>query len=143
MMVEHLIRNAQDATADSGTVRIEVSLERNVEADSIGSSGVFPVLQAVRGAPAMPNPAQPGDPEPAGQRLDFACLTVSDSGSGMTAEFIRERLFRPFDSTKGSKGMGIGAYQVREYVHALGGRIRVRSAPGQGTTVTLRLPACP
>jgi putative PEP-CTERM system histidine kinase len=143
MMVEHLIRNAQDATADSGVVRIEVALERNVEVDSTGSSGVFPVLQADRGVPVMPNPSQPGVPEPVGQRLDFACLTVSDSGAGMTAEFIRERLFRPFDSTKGSKGMGIGAYQVREYVHALGGRIRVRSAPGQGTTVTLRLPACP
>ena len=41
---------------------------------------------------------------------------------------MRHRLFRPFDSTKGSKGMGIGAYQVREYARALGGDVEVWSA---------------
>jgi chemotaxis protein histidine kinase CheA len=39
--------------------------------------------------------------------------------------------------------MGIGAYQVREYVHTLGGRVSVWSVPGEGTRITLRLPACP
>ena len=58
----------------------------------------------------------------------------------MSREFIQERLFRPFDTTKGSKGMGIGAYQVREYVQSLGGRVEVQSAPGEGTRFTLRLP---
>jgi len=143
MMVEHLIRNAQDATAEAGTVRVEVSLERNVEVDPLGSSGVFPVLQADPAAASTSNPAQPGEAPLQRQRLDFACLTVSDSGSGMTPEFVRERLFRPFDTTKGSKGMGIGAYQVREYVHGLDGRVRVQSVLGVGTTVTLRLPARP
>src|SRR5690606_4113781 len=38
-----------------------------------------------------------------------ARVSISDSGCGMTPEFIRERLFRPFDSTKGSQSMGIGA----------------------------------
>jgi sensor histidine kinase regulating citrate/malate metabolism len=42
--------------------------------------------------------------------------------------------------TKGSKGMGIGAYQVREYVLSLGGRVDVASEEGQGTRFTLRLP---
>jgi signal transduction histidine kinase len=74
--------------------------------------------------------------------MDVAVLTVTDTGTGMTDEFIKERLFRPFDTTKGSKGMGIGAYQVREYVQSLGGRVVVRSAPGAGSTVTLRLPGC-
>ena len=59
-----------------------------------------------------------------------ALFAVTDTGSGMTAEFVRERLFRPFDSTKGSKGMGIGAYQVREYVRMLGGQVEVQSSPG-------------
>ena len=59
----------------------------------------------------------------------------------MTPEFISERLFRPFDSTKGSESMGIGAYQAREYVRMLRGQLDVRSAPGEGTTFTLRLPA--
>ena len=58
----------------------------------------------------------------------------------MNAGFVRERLFRPFDSTKGSKGMGIGAYQAREYVRALGGDVEVQSSPGRGTRFLIRLP---
>jgi putative PEP-CTERM system histidine kinase len=70
-----------------------------------------------------------------------ARLVVRDTGSGMDAAFVRERLFRPFDSTKGSKGMGIGAYQAREYVQSLGGRVEVQSSPGDGTTFSIILPA--
>jgi putative PEP-CTERM system histidine kinase len=69
-----------------------------------------------------------------------AQLVVSDTGAGMDAEFVRERLFRPFDSTKGSKGMGIGAYQSREYVQSLGGRVVVQSSPGRGTVFSIILP---
>jgi signal transduction histidine kinase len=58
----------------------------------------------------------------------------------MSREFIQERLFKPFDTTKGSKGMGIGAYQVREYVQSLGGRVDVASEEGKGTRFTLRVP---
>lgn len=68
-------------------------------------------------------------------------LTVTDTGTGMEEEFIRERLFKPFDSTKGSKGMGIGAYQARQFMQALGGDVRVTSAPGQGTRFELLFPA--
>lgn len=67
-------------------------------------------------------------------------LTVADSGPGMTPEFVRARLFRPFDSTKGSKGMGIGAFQVREYVRSLGGDVEVQSSPGSGTRFDIILP---
>ncbi len=67
-------------------------------------------------------------------------LVVSDTGKGMDTEFVRERLFRPFDSTKGSKGMGIGAYQAREYVQMLGGRVEVQSSPGLGTRFSITLP---
>jgi putative PEP-CTERM system histidine kinase len=99
-VVEHLIRNAQDASDAHGKITIEVGRE--------GGSAV---------------------------------LVVTDTGCGMDAEFIRERLFRPFDSTKGSKGMGIGAYQVREYVRTLGGRVEVQSSPGRGTRFSVSLPA--
>jgi signal transduction histidine kinase len=68
-------------------------------------------------------------------------ITVVDTGCGMEEEFIRERLFKPFDSTKGAKGMGIGAYQARQFMQALGGEARVTSAPGQGTRFELRFPA--
>jgi signal transduction histidine kinase len=73
-------------------------------------------------------------------RVPTAVLVVSDTGAGMSRDFIQERLFKPFDTTKGSKGMGIGAYQVREYVQSLGGRVEVRSTLGKGTVVAMRLP---
>jgi putative PEP-CTERM system histidine kinase len=69
-----------------------------------------------------------------------ALIEVQDQGSGMTPEFVRDRLFRPFDSTKGAKGMGIGAYQVLEYVRLLGGDVEVRTSPGKGTTFGIKLP---
>lgn len=67
-------------------------------------------------------------------------ITVSDTGHGMSEEFLRERLFRPFDSTKGLTGMGIGAFESREYVRQLGGEIRVESRLGLGSTFTVTLP---
>ena len=68
-------------------------------------------------------------------------LAVIDNGEGMEERFIRERLFKPFDSTKGSKGMGIGAYQARQFAEAAGGEVRVTSKPGEGTRFELRFPA--
>ena len=68
-------------------------------------------------------------------------LAVEDDGEGMEEAFIRERLFRPFDSTKGSKGMGIGAYQARQFVESVGGEVRLRSAPGEGTRFEMRFPS--
>jgi putative PEP-CTERM system histidine kinase len=101
MIVEHVIRNAQEATGEEGQVQVDVA----------------------------------AGPEPG-----WATLSVTDDGAGMSDAFVRERLFKPFDTTKGSKGMGIGAYQVREYVHSIGGRIEVESHEGSGTRFSLRLP---
>jgi putative PEP-CTERM system histidine kinase len=67
-------------------------------------------------------------------------ITIADSGCGMDANFLREQLFKPFRTTKGNAGMGIGVYESREFVQAIGGRLQVVSAPGQGTTFTLQLP---
>ena len=67
-------------------------------------------------------------------------VRISDTGSGMTPEFVRDRLFRPFDSTKGSQGMGIGAYQAREFARKMGGDLNIKSEVGKGTTVTMTLP---
>ena len=69
-----------------------------------------------------------------------AVIRVEDDGIGMDPEFIRTRLFRPFDSTKGSQGMGIGVYQARTFAIAAGGRLEVSSQPGMGTRFTMRLP---
>lgn len=70
----------------------------------------------------------------------LATVSITDTGKGMTSEFIRERLFRPFDSTKGSGNMGIGAYQARDYVRSLGGQMEVSSRAGVGTTFHVHIP---
>jgi len=70
---------------------------------------------------------------------DRARIVVGDTGHGMSAEFIRDRLFKPFQSTK-STGMGIGAYESSQYIHELGGKISVVSELQQGTQVTLLIP---
>lgn len=95
-IIEHAIRNAQDATPAEGQVTVEIGLVR-----------------------------------------ERPLLVVADTGSGMEAQFIRERLFRPFDTTKGSRGMGIGAFQIREYMRSLHGEVEVQSAPGQGTRLSM------
>ena len=69
-----------------------------------------------------------------------AAIEIEDDGAGMDEDFIRHRLFKPFFTTKASRGMGIGAYQAREYVHSLGGAMRVNSTPGQGTVFGIQLP---
>jgi putative PEP-CTERM system histidine kinase len=102
-VVEHIVRNAQDATPEDGTITVRAE-----------------------------------------NRDGSIMVAVTDTGCGMSPDFIGTRLFRPFDTTKGSKGMGIGAYQAREYVTSLGGTLTVRSAPGKGSTFEIVLkPAAP
>ena len=98
-VLAHMIRNAQEATADDGHVTVSV--------DTVAAQ---------------------------------AQIVVEDNGSGMDVAFIRDRLFRPFDSTKGSQGMGIGAYQARSFVLAAGGSFEVESEQGIGTRITIRMP---
>ena len=56
-------------------------------------------------------------------------------------EFIKNNLFKPFKTTKGTKGMGIGVYEAREIIHAIGGKIEVRSTVDAGTCFKLTIPA--
>jgi putative PEP-CTERM system histidine kinase len=67
-------------------------------------------------------------------------IEVSDHGQGMSQEFISRKLFKPFETTKGSSGMGIGAYQAREVIRGLGGDLTVTSEVGKGTVVSIVLP---
>ena len=67
-------------------------------------------------------------------------LEIEDNGEGMTTEFISSRLFKPFESTKGVSGMGVGVYQSREYIRSIDGEIEVTSEPGIGTRFKIRLP---
>jgi putative PEP-CTERM system histidine kinase len=67
-------------------------------------------------------------------------LSVTDNGCGMSPAFMKELLFRPFQSTK-KKGLGIGLFQARAIVHAHGGGMKVESETGKGTTFLVTLPA--
>ena len=69
-----------------------------------------------------------------------AIVEVEDKGCGMDREFVQNRLFKPFDSTKGLTGMGIGAFESREYIRSLGGDINVDSTPGKGSLFRIILP---
>ena len=69
-----------------------------------------------------------------------AVVEVADNGPGMSPEFVREQLFKPFESTK-QAGMGLGAYESQQYVRGVGGRIDVESEVGRGTTMRVVLQA--
>ncbi len=66
-------------------------------------------------------------------------VDVSDYGCGMSVDFIDEKLFKPFETTK-KYGFGIGLYQCRQIMEAHGGSITVDSEEGKGTTFRVLLP---
>lgn len=67
-------------------------------------------------------------------------IEIKDTGHGMDADFIRDRLFTPFDTTKGNAGMGIGMHESRDFVRSIGGEVRVSSKPGKGSIISLQIP---
>jgi len=67
-------------------------------------------------------------------------IVIKDTGTGMSELFIKTRLFKPFDTTKGNAGMGIGAYEAKQYIESIGGEISVESIEQQGTRISLHLP---
>ncbi len=71
---------------------------------------------------------------------EFVVVRVADDGPGMPTEFVRRRLFRPFETTKPG-GVGLGLYTARRIVRHHRGEISVKSAVGKGTCVAVRLPA--
>ena len=98
-VVQHLLQNAIEATAEGGQVTVEVA---HAESE-------------VR-------------------------TTITDTGCGMDRDFIHNRLFKPFDTTKGKAGMGIGAYESRHLIGSMRGELQVDSEPGVGTRFTIVLP---
>jgi signal transduction histidine kinase len=68
-----------------------------------------------------------------------AIISVADTGKGMTEEFMRDRLFHPFATTK-KKGIGLGLYSCRDIIEQHGGRIDVASQVGRGTEFSVILP---
>lgn len=69
-----------------------------------------------------------------------AVVSIEDDGIGMDEHFIQHRLFKPFDSTKGLTGMGIGASESRDFIRSLGGDIEVKSSRAQGSVFRVSIP---
>lgn len=74
------------------------------------------------------------------QQDGVAVIEIEDNGVGMDQEFIENRLFRPFETTKGNAGMGIGVYETREFIKSLNGSLIVQSQLNVGTKFTVRIP---
>jgi putative PEP-CTERM system histidine kinase len=114
-----------------------------------GSAGVIVRADPVRLEQAIAHLVQnaidasrPGEPVRIlcdGQGAEIG-IDVIDSGAGMSSDFIRTRLFQPFASTKDG-GFGIGAFEARSLIAAMGGRLEVESREGEGSRFTIILPA--
>ncbi|NTS75964.1 PEP-CTERM system histidine kinase PrsK [Catenovulum sp. SM1970] len=66
-------------------------------------------------------------------------IEITDTGCGMSDDFIQNRLFKPFDTTKGNAGMGIGAYDAKVFAESYSGQLNVDSQLGEGTKMTMIL----
>jgi putative PEP-CTERM system histidine kinase len=67
-------------------------------------------------------------------------LNIVDNGCGMSADFIANRLFKPFDTTKGNAGMGIGVYEAKQFIEGIGGTLQVTSSENEGSNFTIVIP---
>jgi len=107
----NLVVNARDAMPDGGLIVIGAHEEDRI--------------------------SPPGTNPPSGR---YVCLTVTDTGEGMDPETLK-RAADPFFTTKGvGKGTGLGLSMVHGLAEQSGGQLRLESALGQGTTVSLCLP---
>ena len=71
---------------------------------------------------------------------EWALIKILDNGAGMSEEYIQQKLFQPFQSTKGVTGMGIGVYQCQQYIRRIGGGIKVKSELGIGSEFDIFIP---
>ncbi len=98
-VLNHLLQNAQEATNESGWVKINAErISNNLH------------------------------------------IAIVDNGCGMSSHFIKSRLFKPFDTTKGNAGMGIGVYEAKQFVESIGGAMQVTSFENEGSIFTLVIP---
>ena len=67
-------------------------------------------------------------------------IAIIDNGCGMSEQFIKNRLFKPFDTTKGNAGMGIGVYEAKQFIESIGGTMQVTSFVDEGSIFTLVIP---
>jgi len=123
-VVMNLVLNARDAMPEGGTVTVRTGSAEGAD------------LDGVERPPHAPAAVREG---PAALRESRVLLEVADDGRGMDLESL-ERVFEPFFTTKES-GTGLGLSTVRRIVEDAGGRVKVDSAPGEGATFRILLPA--
>ena len=142
-----LIRRVLEKTAEPSAfiyeieARLPESLNAWVEAESIErviENLVINAMEAMGGSGGRLTVEAGQDGEGDG----YVFFSVADTGVGMSEEFIRRRLFRPFATTK-EKGIGLGLYTCREIVEAHAGRFEVESERGVGTRFRVVLPSDP
>jgi putative PEP-CTERM system histidine kinase len=133
---------ARRTIGQAASVLIEVSVD-GAEASVAMSPGSFEAVVTHLLNNAIEATLEAASPAPVHLALRCegrrATVDVVDRGSGMTADFIRDGLFRPFVTSK-PLGSGIGAFQARELLREAGGDLQVISAPGAGTTMRIMLP---
>ncbi|WP_019028759.1 XrtA/PEP-CTERM system histidine kinase PrsK [Colwellia piezophila] len=98
-VLNHLLQNAQEATSESGWVKIIAEITTT-----------------------------------------SLCLSIIDNGCGMSADFIANRLFKPFDTTKGNAGMGIGVYEAKQFIESIDGTLQVTSCENEGSHFRIIIP---
>ena len=133
----------REAAATAGQTRgVVVELTGDGEADgvAIDPEAFDAVVSHLLNNAVEASP--PGAPVAIDARREGMSLLIDivDRGPGMTPEFVRDELFRPFSSTK-EEGHGVGVYQARALLREAGGDLLVLSRPGSGTTMRLLLPA--
>lgn len=123
----NLADNARDAMPQGGELRFELSRVELGPDEAPPAAEMLPLF----GGPATAVP--PGG--------EWIRLVVADTGTGMT-EALRSQVFSPFFTTKDvDQGTGLGLSQVYGIVRQHGGTVHLASTPGEGTTVTIHLPA--
>ncbi|MBX3561192.1 MAG: PEP-CTERM system histidine kinase PrsK [Sphingomonas sp.] len=134
--LEPLLRNLADSKARTHPVEVACDPGLECVAGPIGlEQALAHLVQNAIDASQPGVPVQLNARESGGDVV----IEVADRGAGMSGEFVRARLFQPFVSTK-ETGFGIGAYEARALVQAMGGRLEVESAEGEGSCFTLLLP---
>ncbi len=98
-VLNHLLQNAQEATNESGWVKIIVEMT-----------------------------------------IDSLEISIIDNGCGMSSDFIANRLFKPFDTTKGNAGMGIGVYEAKQFIESVNGTMQVTSRENEGCHFKIVIP---
>ncbi len=137
VMIGGLVRALQPRWASGiGQVEVRGEVMRAAQADQDGLERALLhfVKNAIEASPqGIPVLVEVGQDE------THARIQVIDWGCGMTPEFIRDELFRPFSSTK-MNGFGLGVHEAQRLITGMGGALEVKSTPGQGTCFTISLP---